>query len=157
MLENFSPDSNVLDYYFQIIEELMLHSTLWNYTSDNTNMQGDLWNDEDLSIFCRDQQLDPDNIHSGGRALSAVIRPYLRLITGDPVTQSFNQKRREYTLIFNDKQAGNLTIFIPDFQYPRGYRVQFNNGEWTIKADEQTLHLNYHQSDNQQILRILPL
>jgi len=23
--------------------------TLWNYTPDNTNLHGDLWNDEDLS------------------------------------------------------------------------------------------------------------
>lgn len=154
---DFSTQANALDYYFQIIEELMLHSTLWNYTSDNTNLHGDLWNDEDLSIFSRDQQLNPENIYSGGRALSAVIRPYLRTIQGEPVTQTFNRKRREYTLIFNGHQDGNLIIFVPDFQYPRGFRVQFGNGEWTIDTNEQTLHLRYLASENHQILRILPI
>lgn len=36
-----------------------LSATIWNYTADNSNHRGDQWNDEDLSIFSRDQQHDP--------------------------------------------------------------------------------------------------
>ena len=154
---DFSAQSQALDLYYQIIEELFLHSTLWNYTSDNNNLHGDLWNNEDLSIFSRDQQMNPENIHSGGRALSAFIRPYLRSLKGDPISQLFKYKRKEYLLIFNGKENGDLTIFVPEYHYPRGYRVEFSNGDWKIDQDHQELHVNYSADPNNQILRILPI
>jgi hypothetical protein len=36
---------------------------------------GNKWNDEDLSIFSRDQQANPSDVNSGGRGLAAVARP----------------------------------------------------------------------------------
>lgn len=154
---DFSSQARALDYYYQIIEELLLHSTLWNYTSDNSNLHGDLWNDEDLSIFSRDQQLNPENINSGGRALSAVIRPHLRSIKGEPISQFFDYKRKVYSLIFRDDREGDLTIFVPEFQYPRGYRVEFLNGDWKMNAKDQTLYLKYQAVGDHRVLRILPL
>ena len=64
-----------MDRTLRAMDDALVSYTLWNYTSDNTNAHGDLWNDEDLSIFSRDQQTDPDDINSGGRALEAVVRP----------------------------------------------------------------------------------
>lgn len=154
---DFSAQSEALDLYYQIIEEIFLHSTLWNYTSDNNNLHGDLWNNEDLSIFSRDQQMNPENIHSGGRALPAFIRPYLRSLKGFPISQLFKYKRKEYLLIFNGKENGDLTIFVPEYHYPRGYRVEFSNGDWKINQDHQELHVNYSADPNNQILRILPI
>ena len=84
-----------------------------------------MWNDEDLSIFSRDQQVNPDNIYSGGRGLNAIVRPYLRIISGDPKRQSFDYRRKEYTLLFEDHNDGELVVFVPEFQYPRGFRVEF--------------------------------
>ncbi|HSM23753.1 MAG TPA: cellulase family glycosylhydrolase [Anaerolineaceae bacterium] len=154
---DFSLQASALDSYYQIIEELFLDSTIWNYTADNTNQRGDLWNDEDLSIFSRDQQVDPSNIHSGGRALSAIVRPYLRSIEGDPVSQSFNYKRKEYSLIFKSDIDGELIIFTPDFQFPRGFRVEFTNGTWESDQEKQELVVKYSANSEDQILRILPL
>ncbi|MFW9971862.1 MAG: cellulase family glycosylhydrolase, partial [Candidatus Odinarchaeota archaeon] len=57
-----------LNNYYNAIDANLLHALQWNYTSDNTNQWGDQWNLEDLSIFSRDQQLNPDDINSGGRA-----------------------------------------------------------------------------------------
>ena len=153
---DFSNQSEALDLYYQIIEELFIDSTIWNYTSDNTNEHGDLWNDEDLSIFSRDQQVDPENINSGGRGLKAFIRPYLRFITGNPLRQSFEYRRKEYTLLFEDDKDGELVVFVPDYQYPRGFRVEFENGEWKLSDEEQEIHIDYHGATEYQILRILP-
>jgi hypothetical protein len=153
---DFSSQSAALDLYYQIIEELFLDSTIWNYTADNTNKHGDLWNDEDLSIFSRDQQVVPENIYSGGRALNAIIRPYLRFITGDPIRQSFDFRRKEYTLLFEDEQEGELIVFVPDYQYPRGFRVEIKNGKWDVKVLVQEIHVDYCGASGNQILRILP-
>jgi hypothetical protein len=153
---DYSSQSEALDLYYQIIEELFLDSTIWNYTFDNTNERGDLWNDEDLSIFSRDQQADAGNIYSGGRALNAIIRPYLRILSGNPIKQSFDFRRKEYTLLFEDEKDGELVVFIPDFQYPRGFRIEFENGKWEMNTVEQVLHVDYHGAIGHQILRILP-
>lgn len=154
---DFSLQAEALDFYYQIIEKLFLDSTIWNYTSDNTNQRGDLWNDEDLSIFSRDQQVNPSNINSGGRALSAIVRPHLRAIDGDPVSQSFNYKRKEYSLIFKGNNDGELLIFTPEFQYPRGFRVEFSNGTWETVQEKQVLLVKYLGNPENQVLRILPL
>ena len=153
---DFSSQSEALDLYYQIIEELFLDSTIWNYTADNTNERGDLWNDEDLSIFSRDQQLNPENIYSGGRGLNAIIRPYLRFISGDPIRQSFDFHRKEYTLLFEDENDGELIVFVPDYQYPRGFRVEIENGKWEVNVSDQEIHLDYCGASENQILRILP-
>ena len=59
--------------------------------------------------------------------------------------------------IFNGKENGDLTIFVPEYHYPRGYRVEFSNGDWKIDQDHQELHVNYSADPNNQILRILPI
>ncbi len=153
---DFSSQAEALDLYYQIIEELFLDSTIWNYTSDNTNERGDLWNDEDLSIFSPDQQVDRENINSGGRALNAIVRPYLRKISGDPKKQAFDVRRKEYTLLFEDQKDGELVVFVPDFQYPRGFRVDFESGKWDLNAEEQEIRVEYPGASSNQMLRILP-
>ncbi|MBE0685415.1 MAG: cellulase family glycosylhydrolase [Anaerolineaceae bacterium] len=153
---DFSSQAEALDLYYQIIDELFLDSTIWNYTSDNSNERGDLWNDEDLSIFSRDQQVNPENIYSGGRGLNAIIRPYLRTISGDPKRQSFDYRRKEYTLLFEDQNDGELVVFVPEYQYPRGFRVEFVSGKWNLNVEEQEIRVQYNGASSNQILRILP-
>jgi len=153
---DYSSQVEALDLYYQIIEELFLDSTIWNYTADNNNKHGDLWNDEDLSIFSPDQQVDPNNIHSGGRALSAFIRPYLRFITGEPKRQSFILKRKEYTLVFEDNKQGELVLFVPDYQYSRGFRLEFETGKWEHIQEKQEILVRYEPYEGDRILRILP-
>jgi hypothetical protein len=81
----------------------------------------------------------------------------LRSIKGEPISQFFDYKRKVYSLIFRDDREGDLTIFVPEFQYPRGYRVEFLNGDWKMNAEDQTLYLKYQAVGDHRVLRILPL
>src|SRR6185436_2921552 len=69
-----------LDLMYNALDTLLASSTHWNYTASNKNDAaiGDTWNQEDLSIFSRDQQSEPKDINSGGRALAGFVRPYAR-------------------------------------------------------------------------------
>ena len=91
---DFSQQVQAMDDTFQALEANLLSGTLWNYTADNDNRWGDQWNDEDLSIFSRDQQTDPDDINSGGRALEAAVRPYAHKVAGEPLEMAFEQAER---------------------------------------------------------------
>jgi len=75
---DFRAQVRALDRSCRAIEAALLGSAVWNYCSDNSNLRGDQWNGEDLSVFSRDQQADPSDPDSGGRALEALVRPWPR-------------------------------------------------------------------------------
>ena len=99
---DFSLQCSAYDSIMQALDRTLSSYTLWNYTPDNTNARGDQWNDEDLSLFSRDQQhcssedddqQDPDaarDLNSGGRALGAVVRPYAHRVAGVPLEMRFD-------------------------------------------------------------------
>ena len=74
---DFSAATRAMDRSLHAMDDALASYTLWTYTPDNTNLHGDLWNDEDLSIFSRDQQSDPADIKLG-RARPAGRRAPLR-------------------------------------------------------------------------------
>jgi len=135
-----------------------MNGTLWNYTADNSNEWGDLWNEEDLSIFSRDQQKDPSDINSGGRALEAVVRPYAAKTAGEPLHMSFSASSRIFEFEFrHDPRVDAPTEFyLPKFQYPHGCVVEVTDGDFEIHSDEQLLV--YRHTDRQEVhrLRIRP-
>lgn len=130
-----------MDRSLRAVEDALLNCTLWNYTADNSNAHGDQWNDEDLSIFSRDQQTDPRDIHSGGRALAAVVRPYPRAVAGELLRMSFDSRTRKFEFAFRHAEgiAAPTEIFAPNFQYPRGYSVQVSDGIFEINREQQLL------------------
>ena len=155
---DFGAQAVALDRSFRAVEDNLLSCTLWNYTADNTNARGDGWNDEDLSIFSRDQQDDPRNIDSGGRALRAVVRPYPRVTAGEPLRLTFDMASRVFEFEFrHDPQVIAPTeIFVPSFQYPQGYRAEVSDG--TVEIDEAQQRLIYRHSTEyrRHRLRISP-
>jgi len=155
---NFSRQIKALDAIMQALEANLLSFTLWNYTADNTNARGDRWNDEDLSLFSRDQQTDPNDINSGGRALEAAVRPYARRVAGEPLRMRFDIRRRVFEFEFRHDPAVNAPteLFVPNYQYPKGYVVELSDGTYEVNREEQVLI--YHHGEHRQVhfLRLKP-
>jgi hypothetical protein len=128
---DFSDQASALERSFQALDKNLVSYTLWNYTSDNTNERGDLWNGEDLSIWSRDQQADPRDPYSGGRALGAAVRPHPVAIAGAPLRSFFHARTRTFVLEFehDDHADGPTEIFVPRLQYPDGFRVFVSDGD----------------------------
>ncbi|MHB8380983.1 MAG: cellulase family glycosylhydrolase [Candidatus Binataceae bacterium] len=134
-----------LDLMYNALDALLINSTQWNYTASNRNdlAVGDGWNQEDLSIFSRDQQLDPKDLNSGGRALAGFVRPFARATAGTPKSMKFDRVTGAFDFVFDaDPEAAIGTeteIFVPLLQYPRGYDLEISGGEARIDADNQRL------------------
>jgi hypothetical protein len=152
---DFKTQVRAMDRSLQVMDDTLLNFTIWNYTADNSNARGDQWNDEDLSIFSRDQQKDPGDINSGGRALTAIVRPYARATAGEPLRMHFDIRKKVFKFEFrHDPQASAPTeFFIPTFQYPNGYRVQVSDGTFAIDQSNQLL--TYQHTAGQDIHKIV--
>jgi hypothetical protein len=142
---DFRMQVQAMDRSFRAVEDNLLNCTLWNYTADNTNKHGDQWNDEDLSIFSHDQQDEPSDINSGGRALEAVVRPYATRIAGRPIKMAFDYKRGRFAFTFehDPEIAAPTEIFIPAFQYPAGVHVEVTDGRYEMDRDAEVLRYWY--------------
>ncbi len=155
---DFRTQIAALDAYINAMDANLLSYTIWNYTADNTNERGDLWNDEDLSIFSRDQQTDHSNIHSGGRALEGFVRPYPRKTAGTPQRIGWDLASRtfEYTWQPDPAIKAPTEIFVPANPYPDGYVVELSAG--TYMRDRDGLRLLIETADHREAvtLRVRP-
>jgi len=93
----FSQQLAAMDHTLRCLEKNMLSFTLWCYTPDNINNDGDRWNNEDLSVYCTDQSVgldenDPYFIYDGLRAARAFARPYARCVAGKPLENGFDMQ-----------------------------------------------------------------
>jgi len=138
---DFSAQEKAIDRTMKALEANLHHFTLWNYTADNTNARGDMWNDEDLSIFSRDQQENPEDINSGGRALGALLRPYPVATTGKPIEIKFDYLTKEFFYRFQpDPELNEPTlIYLPSYQYPEGCQVEVTKGKYNLNLKDQYL------------------
>jgi len=135
----------ILDNYYESYEKLFMGNILWNYCTTNTYENGDGWNKEDFSI------IDPDGNPRGELTWS---RPHPNVLSGKPVSMHFYSDyhyfdpqagvpnaEREFELIFETKETDAPTvIFVPQFQYPKGFYVWLSDG-WA--AWDNASHLLY--------------
>ena len=155
---DFGAQLAALDRSFLAVEDNLLSCTLWNYTADNANAHGDGWNGEDFSIFSRDQQNDPGDINSGGRALQAAVRPYPQAVAGKPLRLSFDLRRRVFEFEFRHDPAvaAPTEIFVPEIQYPRGCRVEVSDGMAEIDRQRQKVIYRHGVERREHWLKIMP-
>ncbi len=137
----WTPHIIALDLMYNALDALLINSTQWNYTASNRNdlAIGDGWNQEDLSIFSRDQQIDRNDINSGGRALKGFVRPYARAIQGTPRKVKFDRISGVFELVYDadPSVAGATEIFVPRLQYPAGCAVDISRGEVKVDFENQ--------------------
>jgi hypothetical protein len=155
---DFSIATKALDRSLRAMDDALTSYTIWNYTADNTNERGDSWNDEDLSIFSRDQQADPADIHSGGRGLSALVRPYARATAGEPLCMSFDIRIRRFKFEFRHDAAitAPTEFFIPNYQYPQGYYVDVSDGRYETDPETQSLRYFHTPQRNKHWVQVRP-
>ncbi|MCM8729356.1 cellulase family glycosylhydrolase [Hephaestia sp. GCM10023244] len=125
----------LLSLMYDALDALQLNSTQWNYTASNRNdlRIGDNWNQEDLSIFSRDQQNDPSDPDSGGRGIAGFCRPYARHVQGQIESVRFDRATRAFTLAFDADMgvSAPTEIYVPGFHYPEGIDVR-TDGEASL-------------------------
>jgi len=145
---DFTECSAIFNVTFRALETALVSFTLWNYTPDNSNKYGDNWNGEDLSIFSEDQHFDRDDLHSGGRSLEVVVRPYPFCVAGTPLHVEFQPYSRNRLFIFKYRSDRDLPttetiIFLPRYQYPHGINVEVSDGTFEIDWPNQQLIWNH--------------
>lgn len=155
---DFSPHIRALNNYYDALDANLLSATIWNYSADNTNERGDLWNDEDLSIFSRDQQSQPDDLDSGGRALAGIVRPYAMATAGTPEHMSFELATRtfEYVYTVDPDVKAPTEVYIPRLQYPAGIQVECEGAEFDDAPHEQRLRVRALPGAGQVVIRVYP-
>ncbi|GBG25115.1 Endoglycoceramidase [Hondaea fermentalgiana] len=150
--EDFVEVTCAMNTSMRALEVGLASFTLWNYSPENSNAHGDNWNGEDLSIFSRDQCQDPSDIHSGGRCLPAVIRPYPFRVCGDPTSIKFDPYAadRRFDFVFRSDPALRVTetiLFVPRYHYPRGANIVVSDGTYEMNWETQTLSWRHQRAN----------
>ena len=155
---DYSAQSAALSTYLDAMDHNLAGCALWNYTPDNNNRDGDGWNGEDLSIFSRDQQHDPSDIHSGGRAVEGFCRPYARAIAGTPRRMNYDRHSRRFTLVMDPDPSVDAPteICIPRHPYPRGYAVTLSAGHHVRDEANDRLLVSFPTSVTRAVVTITP-
>lgn len=137
---DYSAQVSALDSTINALEANLLSFTLWCYTPGNSNVDGDFWNNEDLSVVSTD--LDPivqPIAYQGCRAAKAWIRPYAYMISGKLEKNSFSLDKVEYVLqfsteLFKGKKLSS-EIFVPKLHYAcqQDLIVDVSDGDYVIE------------------------
>ncbi|WP_332771184.1 glycoside hydrolase family 5 protein [Phenylobacterium sp.] len=136
-----------LGLMYDALDALGLHSTQWNYTASNRNdlRIGDGWNQEDLSIFSRDQQEDPADPDSGGRAIEGFCRPFAHAVQGRLTRVRFDRATRRLEIDYQADPtiAAATEIYVPKRQFPGGFstRVEGAAADLDIAPDVQRVRI----------------
>ena len=155
---DFALQVEAMDDTLQALEANLVGYALWNYTPDNNNLRGDQWNGEDLSIYSPAQETGTGELDDGGRALEAVVRPHVLAVAGEPVQMSFDMTTKifEFKFLPDTEIQAPTEFYVPNLQYPNGYRVRATGG--TCEPDDENQRLTYRIDSNCSVhsLRIEP-
>jgi hypothetical protein len=142
---------------YEAMDKLLISSTQWNYTTANRNdaSTGDGWNQEDLSIYSRDQDTGPNDPNSGGRAVKGFSRPYARRIQGEPKSVTFDSARGVFTLVFDAEPniSAPTEIFVPTIQFPNGVKIAAGGGLKVVSNGQGVIEL-LAENSGEKVVRL---
>jgi hypothetical protein len=143
---DYSVHEKALAAYYDAVDAALLDSTIWNYSAANRHEYGDLWNGEDLSIYCAEEAEagrteTGESADRGGRALRGFVRPYAKAVAGDILEMSFNARSGSFLLRYRPDPAvaAPTEVFVPAIQYPRGFGVAVEGGSSEGRGAESLL------------------
>jgi hypothetical protein len=149
-----------LSAYYDAVDANLLDSTIWNYSAGNRHSRGDLWNTEDLSIFCRDdlesgrtETGDPQD--AGGRALRGFVRPYARATAGEILEMRFDSRRGIFLLRYRPDPAisAPTEVFVPELQFPFGFAIEAEGCEAEVRRESLLLRATPGSKEARLLLR----
>jgi hypothetical protein len=147
--------------YYDALDANLLDATLWNYSAGNTHERGDLWNGEDLSVFCRDEadsgrSETGDPRDSGGRALRGFVRPFARSIAGEPLDMRFDRRRGYFHFRYLPDHAVSAPteIFVPRPHFPHGFHVDTEGGRIDISSKDSLVLIWADDDAREVVVRI---
>ncbi len=148
--EIWSSHVAALDMMYNVFDKLLLSSTQWNYTASNRNdaMIGDGWNQEDLSIFSRDQVVDPDDADSGGRAIAGFCRPYVKAAQGKILSQRYDLSSGHFecSIELDPAVRAPTEVYLPKSVYGEKAIIEVSRPFVSVKQEGQTARLCTDQS-----------
>jgi aryl-phospho-beta-D-glucosidase BglC (GH1 family) len=151
MAEDYIIPANILDNYYEVLDEQLVQRTVWCFSSENTARHGEGWNDEDFSILGPDQQ---------PRAIDAYARIVPRATSGRLTSFKYNSPLAyyeprpgvptpigEFTMEMEGLETSAPTeVAIPAVQYPDGFYVYVSSGRCTF--DEERRILSWYPADD---------
>jgi hypothetical protein len=151
-----------LNCMYNAMDHLFLNNTLWNYTASNENdlMIGDGWNQEDLSIYSKDQKLPDSEVDlygGGGRAIEGFCRPYAKASQGTPIFMNYKLSTGEFQFHWDvDIKIKEPTVIaIPKFIYPNGVKAECTNCKTLSESDGQLELIGLNAGEAQVTLRAI--
>jgi len=134
---DYSVHEQALSMYYDAVDNNLLHSTIWNYTTDNTNEFGDGWNYEDLSLFSEGRE----------RATAGWKRPYPMATAGQPLSINWDRKHVSFHYRFSADGAiaAPSIIWLPQ---------EFFGPSPLVETHAQRANLRWEYSEAEQKLLI---
>lgn len=142
---DFIVPANIIDNYYDVLEENLIHRMIWCYSPENWHAWGEGWNKEDFSI------LGPNMTP---RASDAYTRVTPRFTSGRLLSYKYNSPLAYYELRdgvptpereFNLEMAGlesaaPTEITVPRSKYPDGFYVYVTSGKCHYDPERSILY-----------------
>jgi hypothetical protein len=151
---DYTAQEIALEANYRALDQALVHSTQWNYTADNTHAHGDAWNHEDLSVFSVDDQHDPDDIDSGGRAIDGFVRPHVLHAAGRPTVMRFVDGEFALTVDADPAVAAATEVFVPRRHFPDGVSVTVTTGTTMHDPTRQRLTWEHAGTSGPQTMTV---
>lgn len=156
---DYTEQVKALDAILSGCDDHLLNYTLWDYSAINSHEWGDLWNGEDLSIYCEQTGSFPGHpTLRGFRAAAAWCRPYVQSLVGKPSSMCFDVKSGRFSLEIESEGPGDAIIYVPWLHYRKSedpdevaVEVMISSGEWSLQG--QLLSWKYEQGGKLEFRR----
>src|SRR5262249_14449729 len=96
--------------------------------------------------------------HAGGRALKAIVRPYARATAGEPLQMTYDYLGRVFRFRFRHDPSvtAPTEIFIPDYPYPDGVRVEVSDGSFGLERLPGVLRYRHDEQSSEHEVIVRP-